>query len=464
MIFNEHPHQCINHAVQSYRANIFAEKAEPIFKMRVRNYFEAEGASVLYYDEKFMEFFDMKQILSAATSGLLTVQSDQKYSTINYDATKFVKLSFFVALIDYNGPTDFLRATITRDHIVFTKFTDIFNQNGQLSSEYHMNTAFIIGFKPRNSALSVQIKFHSNVQTMKWKREDGWQFDNLLLSSNAENPLLVNPTSICPNCNENHRLDSCDLPLFTSHCTSCLVMSLDGGHHSNPCRPINKISAIREDIMASNALTLIRWQHKFGEGEIFYLANNSNFTPLNAKTKLISPVAESLITVESESDGISIALKQTSYKRCSFLLAYLDRTNQWRIRFQFVVTPRHGLLVFKRTRTLHFINGRAEIPPELINNTIAVFGLRISVDAYYSQVKVFANKSGKISPIGFNGYSGFFGINTQGSPDQTFVVKNIDAENQALELKRFNLKLYKQEPEPLSTFKGQNLVPSIALK
>lgn len=80
--------------------------------------------------------------------------------------------------------------------------------------------------------------------------------------------------------------------------------------------------------------------------------------------------------MEEQENSWIMKYSATSFARFSMLLAFLDAKNLWRLRFRAVLTPAHGLLIFKLKPTLHLVGGRYKLPEKDSLNTIALIGLK----------------------------------------------------------------------------------------
>lgn len=150
-------------------------------------------------------------------------------------------------------------------------------------------------------------------------------------------------------------------------------------------------------------------------------------------------------------------MKQTTFNRCSLLIAIKDKTNVWRLRFRVVVTPNDGVLVFMLFKTLPFIDGKFEIPTEFTNNTIAVLGMVALEQSFYIEFNVHASENGFFSEHS-NGYVGFIGVDISLTMDEWFIDSSLQTTNtQERIYKKFNETLYKVEPVPIGNFKAQRM-------
>lgn len=461
MILNNSPHQCQkNNALKGYRLPVLAVTPAPVLKLRVRNEFEVDGADFHFFDVNnmcFTEFLVSNVMFSPSTSGLFTTDVDEKYNILKYESSKFVQFSFYIGIMKYGIPDEFLRVIVTRDGVLLFKgLTNMQNDEGKISmsSRHNFNTALILGLKPRSNKLQLQIQFGNKCQKIKWEKKEGWIFQDI---DNGQQVLTADdPTLRCYNCNKGHNVENCCLPNFSTHCRGCLVVSFDGSGHENPCMPVNKISEIRSDILARNALTLFRLNYSPKDTQIFILTKDKAFAEFAGNYKALSAPAESILShqvIDPEKEH-RIMMKQTSFKRCSILFAVFDKANTWRLRFRLVVTPQHGLIVFKLQRTLQVINDRIIIPSEYENNSIALFGLKPKVDSVYMNIFVHANRDGRMSTTKFAGYNGYIGIDVSNYKDEIYIDDALNGLGE-LETKKFNRKLFQEQPKPLGSFKEQ---------
>lgn len=115
MIFDNESHTCrLSTALNPkyYRTETLASTPNSIFKVRVLNMEDINGAEIFYYNPlngQFDQFFKTTSILSTATGGIFIMQEGEKHLTLHYEATKFVKFLFYIALLSYNGPLIALR-------------------------------------------------------------------------------------------------------------------------------------------------------------------------------------------------------------------------------------------------------------------------------------------------------------------------------------------------------------------
>lgn len=320
----------------------------------------------------------------------------------------------------------------------------------------NLNTAFVMGLKLKSEHLKLQIKAKGlSAIEAEWK----------LGKWNVPKQPAINKRSseqaatICYNCGMNHELSECTFPLYSVPCTHCLVVSVNGTNHTSSCMPTNKISAIRSNLLAEKAITLFKMGYDPNDVQTFYL-HNEIFVEITPTTKLLSAPTESILSVQAASDKEQcIVMQQTSFKRCGILFAIMDKKGIWRIRFRGVVTPKHGLIIFKVSQTMSIVNGKVSVPNDF-GNTIAIIGIKTqpTIENFYLKFQVHANSSGFIGKKRFNGYTGFIAIDLLKYGE----VEDVDKELlQPRRVKKFQIDLYKPEPTPLSTSASQKMAPAI---
>lgn len=469
MVFGpEENHECVNNALKSYRLDVCAATTKPFLKMRVLDSTNFDGAEVLFFNKsngRFEAFHNALDLLNAATSGVFNIINNENHFIVDYQSTKLVNFNFFIALMEYRGTSIGLRVIVKQNKVVALVKCDVkmTMHYGKLlmPPQYHMNSSIILGLKPRSGKLLLQIK-SSGLKTInaQWQRNLGWNIDANIDADNMESNTITDPPSItglCVNCNGDHNIKNCDLPLYSMHCYGCLVVSFDGTNHVNPCRPVNRKASIKSDLLASEAMTLFELAYNTTEANLFYL-NESRFVQVTPQQKMISAPVEGLLNVKQNGDFQYIDFKQTKFNRCSFLIAVLDAGGIWRLRFRLVITPKHGLVVFKLTKTLNVNNGRIEIPNDSMVNTVAVFGFTNIEPSFYITLRIHANQNGQISTTPFDGYVGYIGFNIGHSDIGLHIDEIFDKDDG--NIIQFNKRLYKRENEqPLSTFQAQRIAP-----
>jgi hypothetical protein len=145
-------------------------------------------------------------------------------------------------------------------------------RNGSIGLKdcFKMNTALILGINPNSTYIKLEVQSNGQVKSTEWNYGAGWTFEemNHLLEFSQN---ISQGTTRCMNCNKNHNTEACDFPFFTIVCSNCLVISHDGSQHDLPCMLINKISSIRKDLLAFNAVTLFQIIYK---GDRLIISNN----------------------------------------------------------------------------------------------------------------------------------------------------------------------------------------------
>lgn len=455
MIFTSH-HQCAAISnYRGYRTDVLAVKTSSIFKLRIEN----NAAEIKYFnqnDGKFDTFFSGLNLLCPATNGVFTVRQYDEHNIIHYESSTPVKFKFFIALLGYNSSKITLQLLFTPGHgLTFTECdSTMIKRNGKLewTDQYGVNAVFVLGLLIRANMLVLQTRTTNaskksiTFENQRWKVPDAQDIPQIQHIGSAGEK--------CLNCNGRHLISKCDWPSYSKCCTGCLVVSFDGTMHESPCMPTNKISQTRADLLASNALTLFQFLYETKDATVLYL-DDGVFSEMTEGVKLISGPAEGmLIHQESSGSRQCIAFKQTSFKRCAFLLAIMDHEKIFRLRFRLVVTPKGGLLVFPLTKSLSHRNNRYEIPLSYKNNTVALLGVRPAELTFYAQLRVYANNNGNISTTPFNGYDGYIGIDLGTNRHEKEIDNALDGTKTQPE-RLFDSRLYKQEPKPVSNYKEQ---------
>lgn len=455
-------HQCNGPSDNShgYRVNVLASKANPQFKLRIAT----SMADMYYFDvknKKFEDFHSASYLLCPATSGVITVGPDSEgCNVLSYHSSKSVKFTFYIALLAFDGPEITLRVVIAPPYGIFFVKCGIkmHKTNGKITWENAegIHTALVLGLIERSNEIIVQVKYNNeSSKSLRWRKQSGWIIPDM---NGIPNIPVDQPISEkCQNCNGRHSVLNCQYPTYSIHCSGCLVVSFDGDMHENPCQPKNKISQTRSDLFATHALTLFQMLYSTEDGQLLYLSKDGTFCEMSERTKLISGPAEGLFIQQQLPDSKQcIAFKQTTFKRCSVLLAVLDRKNVWRLRFRIVITNKSGLLVFPLTTSLPIKDRRIQIPPGFENNLVALFGIRMQSNIYsfYMELKVHANANGKLSTSCFDGYTGHIGIDIANDIHQKHIDDALNGVQPQPD-RRFNRKLYGVEPKPISSFKTQ---------
>lgn len=326
-------------------------------------------------------------------------------------------------------------------------------QDGKLSipKKFNLNNALIVGLRTTSKSLRLQFKIpDSPKMTATWVKNSGWTIDKDLVGEGKHRIMQQDELGVkCCNCGQSHHTEKCRQPYYFSNCRGCLVVSLDGKNHEFPCLPINKISPTRSSISSEEAFTLFTIVNSLSDVDMFFM-DGGIFRAFEAGTILLSPPAGTVIVARRLNDQQCIELKQTSLKRCNILIAVLDKNREWRLRFRLVVTVADGLLVFPMSGVLQVKDGKISTPKEY--NTIAIFGMKPKNNTFYTEVRVFANENEHTRGVcASNGYNIYFGVDVSSRPGHF----QIDQGSNSQRKKKFNAKLYKPEPVPLSNFKRQ---------
>lgn len=251
-----------------------------------------------------------------------------------------------------------------------------------------------------------------------------------------------------------HNTEKCYWPSYTNHCTNCLVISVDGKGHCYPCMPTNTISFIRKNLLAMRPYTLFEMEYKKENANAFFLCKTKKLEI--TKVKLLSAPAEPISTATEQNFDQCIEFQQTTFKRCSLLIAFLDK-GMWRLRFRLVVTPLHGLLVHKVTQTLKVINGQISLKPE--ENSVAIIGFVPKSTKFVASIRAHANETGALSEDNFDGYIGEIEINILNQQHEMTIADCFIPHSNK---KMFNRKLYSRAcSAPLSTFQDQRAAVDI---
>lgn len=456
IIENDPLHSCVESRVDHYRRAVFAKVPETVFKLRC----QSSEAQLHYLDEqehKFKELYDGQHLLNPATSGMFRVSRSRFHNFIFYDALKNLNFSFYIATFSNGKPSVTLRAVVSAGHIAFIPCQfELQHRQGKyrVNTSRRLHSALILGLLTTKEKVNLQVKlFESPTKVVSWSSEKRrW---DIAAGINVPNRIHRNDnyaSEHCLNCDQPHNTEICHLPFFSLHCYNCLVSSFTGRKHTNPCCSINTISNIRSDIASVNALTL--YELKYTTTDIkAYMLIEGRLEEVTTKLKLLAPAANSAIVVKDIESKRCIALKQTQFNRSGILIAIKDNKNLWRLRFNAVVTAKHGLTVFPITRTLTEENGRYEIPETYRNSTIALIAIDFEFLEGYLEFRVYANKDGKIETARFSGFEAHISINLQEDD-----IIQIPYELTGKKEMKFNRKL-NNEPrqKALSTFQEQRI-------
>lgn len=351
----------------------------------------------------FIEFADGLNVLSDGTAGLFTIEHSDLHSIISYGATKQIRFTFYIALRQGNEWTFPLQGIYSKNGISLHSIQLPFQP---LTSFVNLNTAFVVGLKPNSNELKVQLKTKTTTFTAALQN-GGWQVGSTD-NSPASNVEMDIDMLICHNCGRGHDISKCDWPYYAKNCSNCLVTSINGAGHSNPCNTINRITPLRSDILSINALPI--FELVFTKAEVIgHFLIDGVFKQMNERTKLLSAPARSVISISDENGKRHISLRQNKIRRCCVLIAIKDKSQIWRLRFRAVVTKQDGLLVFPLQKTFSTVNNRFEIPEEYKLNTIAIIGLEPIQACFYALFNIFTTDP----------YNEFIGVDISGNRDVT---------------------------------------------
>lgn len=80
---------------------------------------------MLFLNTISSKFEKISFVLSPATSGIFTMDPDDKYNILEYHSTKAVKFQFHIALLAYNHAKIALRAIVTKNGVKFMPCDDV---------------------------------------------------------------------------------------------------------------------------------------------------------------------------------------------------------------------------------------------------------------------------------------------------------------------------------------------------
>lgn len=420
-------HDCGATLSSFYRIDPLATIASHVLKLRVPK----NLAKFLFWQKNFFVNFNADLFLGPAICGVITVTEADNFYILNFDASRRKRFSMFIAMCyKKQMPKVQLRITLTEAGVTVMK-TD--SESFTLETLPRFNTALVLGIKTYDEAFKLDCKFENKTHSFNWEKNTGFDChtEYKLIDETKKNQ--NSGSTVCSNCGKGHTLNDCVNPYYTVHCTGCLVVSLDAHNHSTPCRPMNKVSLLRSSLLAEKAVKLFDLEYDKDE-ELYYLADGT-FQAITSKTKLISAPAE-CVFVRSEKEKLFVlSMLQTSFKRCSILIAVFDK-GVWRLRFIAVVTPNDGLLVFPvHSRLMYTYDGKLVLPEKYQNSTTLLLGINTEKSNIYMRFVVYAGDT----------YSGYIGLDLsdplitatiEKSLENTYVTKNI----------KFNRSIYKPEP------------------
>lgn len=447
-------HECEDNVLTSYRNNVLAKPCEVAFRIR---YLKNDTEMYYFQNNAMQKFEDNDCLLSSATFGILKKTDGQAYTHLIYESFRNIIFNIGITVMDSNSLSLTLQCSVTPNGVYFYNINEPVIKIGQklhVPNRLKFNTAFLLGVKSiSNQCLEFQFRSERTrlVQTFKF---DGntWKFDQELPTET--HPVQNNAMSpeICGNCGNGHHSDSCEWPSYIFPCAQCLAVSFDGNGHVKPCMPINRKSKFRCDIMASPPLKLFELSVLDSEANVAYLNGiTGQFTAYEDSTNLISQATDGMFSLRKNSALNQITYKCTSFARFSFLIAVLDN-GLWRVRLRVVMTPVHGMLVFKCTTTLIKTNGRYDIPDIYRNNSNAIIGIQPKSNTVTFNCQIMANDNGNFDES-FRGYEASFVWMRHGGIEDLHIDQLLHHKTQ---IKRsYNKQLYRRENAPLSTFQEQ---------
>lgn len=107
------------------------------------------------------------------------------------------------------------------------------------------------------------------------------------------------------------------------------------------------------------------------------------------------------------------------------------------------------------------MNGKIVVPLDFKKNTVAVLGIEPSEEAFYAELRVYANEDGRLLSTDFAGYCAHIGIDMSGNHHKIHIDDAWNG-NKELPVKRFNRRLMKKGPKPERTFKVQRMASAVA--
>lgn len=269
---------------------------------------------------------------------------------------------FRIRALHLNGSLFFFETDIPLDH-------DGFKLCIPSSSKY--NSALILGIETSDNLL---IEIYEQRSIKYNVSQKFWELSDQIHESVVDMARPPIQGERCLNCDGQHSSDVCDWPQFMHNCHQCLVTSLDGRSHCNPCQPINRKSIFRENIFAKLQKELFTIMFRERETSVLILNKYGAFEEIGNSLHCLSVPTDGLLSFGLQNDINALKYSVNSLARCSILFAIFDGM-YWRLRFRAVITLANGLIVFKVTSTLRLENGCYEIPQIYKDNTIALIGL-----------------------------------------------------------------------------------------
>lgn len=205
--------------------------------------------------------------------------------------------------------------------------------------------------------------------------------NKVVIRSKTE-PSLTHP---CFNCGNLHSAGDCDKPTYFVRCPRCWIVSFDRSGHRLPCTETNTTSRFCDNIFGRMALPLFTLRVRKCEADMYLMdPNTAKFEMANGKS-LLSPATCGAFQYAGLGNRHMISYSTNTYSRISFLIA-IHGGKQWAVRFRGILSPVHGLLMFKVKNLV----GDRDIFASLQDNTVAVIGLKPRFNAMEIQFEVFA--------------------------------------------------------------------------
>lgn len=449
-LFGPEPHNCEADRNTVYRRNITAKRLLPAFKMRMNR----SNVSLNVLDTEQGTFVPLVDtILSPATRGAFLVVDNGENRIISYRMSGKCRFSFYIAVIKSNEePVLSLRAWYTDNKLHFFKVNlKLKREHGKISipSEYRYNTALILALELHKPNVTIEVL---NQDAITYSTENGWQCEEAVSMERQQQLGNAVNNAMCYNCNGNHESDECNWPEFMHCCDQCLVTSLDGHFHTNPCRPINRPSIFRPNIFAKQQTKLFQIVFMKDDVSLAVLNEQGQFNVVGKPVYHLSIAADCLIEIEIQNQIIALNYSVSTFARASFLIAVLVG-NLWRLRFRAVVTPVHGLLIFKQESTLRPENGQHVIPAKFADNTIGIIGIIPKGRKFTGMVDVYTQPS----------YKGTFGWKKENNAfDEYGVSVDLDGYKKKSNMRVFGDHLKRGRVQPLSTFVQQSVAVPLA--
>lgn len=249
----------------------------------------------------------------------------------------------------------------------------------------------------------------------------------------------------CLNCSTVHHTGYCEFPSYWLLCYRCLVISLDGSGHSNPCAPVNTISGLRTDIFAQPLFEIYKIRIGHRAGDMFYLNSLSGqFEQFENHQKLSSAHTEGLFSFKSVEHHQILSYDASSFYRFSIVIAVFSG-GQWRARFRVVTSTIHGLLVFKLRSTIAMQNGQVVFPDEFKSNTTLVLGIKPKTFAVKLDFRVHAGI----------GRSPYYTGSAVWQSDVSVIDDSINGETPKV-VRFFDRQLYREPPQSLMPLRDRH--------